>query len=46
MTAEDADGNIHAWIETVLDGNWYTVDASKESNQIERFEHEATDIEE
>ena len=44
MTAEDADGNIHAWVETVLDGKWYKVDASKKSNQIERFEHEATDI--
>ncbi|MDO4176188.1 MAG: CHAP domain-containing protein [Bacillota bacterium] len=45
MTAEDADGNIHAWVETVLDGKWYKVDASKKNNQIERFEHEATDIE-
>ncbi|MDO4834089.1 MAG: CHAP domain-containing protein [Bacillota bacterium] len=45
MTAEDAEGTIHAWVETELDGKWYKVDASKSSDQIESFEHEATDTE-
>ncbi|MBR0455434.1 MAG: CHAP domain-containing protein [Firmicutes bacterium] len=45
MTVEDEDGVTHAWIEVCLDGTWYTVDASKESDQIAEFEPESTDVE-
>ena len=46
ITAEDAEGNINAWVEVNLDDKWYRVDASKEQNQIEEFVPEATDVEE
>ena len=46
ITAEDAEGNINAWVEANLDDKWYRVDASKEQNQIEEFVPEATDVEE
>ena len=45
MTVEDEEGVTHAWIEVCLDGTWYTVDASKESDQIAEFEPESTDVE-
>ena len=45
MTVEDEDGVTHAWVEISLDGTWYTVDASKETDQITEFEPEATDVE-
>ena len=46
ITAEDAEGNINAWVEVNLDDKWYRVDASKEQNQIEEFVPEVTDVEE
>ena len=45
MTVEDEEGTTHAWVEVALDDKWYTVDASKETDQIIEFEPEATDIE-
>ena len=45
MTTEDENGTTHAWIETCLDGKWYKVDASKESDQIKEFSPESTDTE-
>ena len=45
MTVEDAEGTTHAWVEVYLDDKWYTVDASKESDQIKEFVPESTDVE-
>lgn len=45
MTVEDEEGTTHAWVEVCLDGEWYQVDASKESDQIKKFDPESTDIE-
>ena len=44
MTVEDEEGVTHAWIEVCLDDTWYTVDASKESDQITEFTPESTDV--
>ena len=44
MTVEDEEGVTHAWIEVCLDGTWYTVDASKEIDQIMEFVPETTDV--
>ena len=45
MTIEDEEGTTHAWVEVCLDGKWYKVDASKESDQITEFEQDSTDVE-
>ena len=45
MTVEDDAGITHAWVEVFLDDKWYTVDASKEIDQIMEFAPEATDVE-
>jgi len=45
MTVEDEDGTTHAWVEVSLDDKWYTVDASKEEDQITEFTPESTDVE-
>ena len=45
MTVEDEDGTVHAWVEVALDDTWYTVDASKETDQIVEFVPETTDVE-
>ena len=45
MTVEDEEGTIHAWVEVALDDTWYTVDASKETDQIIEFVPESTDVE-
>lgn len=45
MTVEDEQGTTHAWVEVYLDDKWYTVDASKESDQIKEFVPESTDVE-
>lgn len=45
MTVEDEAGVTHAWIEVCLDGTWYTVDASKEADQIVEFVPTSTDVE-
>jgi hypothetical protein len=45
MTVEDENGVTHAWVEVCLDGQWYTVDASKETEQIVEFVPESTDTE-
>ena len=45
MTVEDEEGITHAWVEVWLDDTWYTVDASKEIDQITEFVPEATDVE-
>ena len=45
MTVEDEEGTTHAWVEVCLDDTWYTVDASKDADQIAEFEPESTDIE-
>ena len=45
MTMEDEEGTTHAWVEVCLDGKWYKVDASKESDQITEFSQDSTDVE-
>jgi len=45
MTVEDEEGVTHAWVEVCLDDTWYTVDASKETDQITTFVPESTDVE-
>ncbi|MBE6045141.1 MAG: CHAP domain-containing protein [Clostridiales bacterium] len=45
MTVEDENGVTHAWVEVCLDDQWYTVDASKETEQIVEFVPESTDTE-
>lgn len=45
MTVEDEEGVTHAWVEVCLDDTWYTVDASKETDQITEFAPESTDVE-
>lgn len=45
MTVEDEEGTTNAWVEVSLDDEWYTVDASKETEQITEFVPESTDVE-
>ena len=45
VTAEDEDGNTHAWVEAALDDKWYKIDASDTEAQLEVFIPEADDIE-
>ncbi|MGX8773683.1 MAG: fibronectin type III domain-containing protein [Bacillota bacterium] len=45
MTVEDEEGTVHAWVEVCLDDTWYTVDASKDMDQIVEFVPETTDVE-
>ncbi len=45
MTVEDEEGVTHAWVEVCLDDTWYTVDASKETDQITTFVPASTDVE-
>ncbi|MBQ3322638.1 MAG: CHAP domain-containing protein [Firmicutes bacterium] len=45
MTVEDENGVTHAWVEVCLDDKWYTVDASKETEQIVEFVPQSTDTE-
>ena len=45
MTVEDEEGTTNAWVEVSLDDEWYTVDASKDTDQITEFVPESTDVE-
>lgn len=44
VSAENSSGNLNSWVEVILDGKWYRVDASQDECVPENFVPEATDI--